>query len=94
MKRKLREYISTWERRGYPDGIPDEAPAALEARNRVPSYRLICRAIMSNDVSLSSLGYQREPCEAYNTLKRIELRARGVISATDPYQMSLDGVRK
>lgn len=90
MKQKLFQYIRLWESRGYPRGIPDEAPATLEARNRVPSYRLICRAIMNNDVSLSSLGYQREPCEAYNALKRIELRARGVLPSSAPKQMVME----
>jgi predicted phosphoadenosine phosphosulfate sulfurtransferase len=92
VKSKLLQYIRVWESRGYPGGIPDEAPAALEARNRVPSYRAICRAIMNNDVALASLGYQREPCAAYNALKRIELRARGVIPSAAPKQMRLTGV--
>lgn len=89
MRQKLRDYIATWESRGYPEGIPDEAPSSLESRNRAPSYRLICRAIMNNDVTLSSLGYQREPCEAYCALKRIELRARGVLPLIEPRQIAL-----
>lgn len=78
MKRKIQAYIRGWESRGYPNGIPDEAPENLEARNRVPSYRLICLAIMKNDMALVTLGFGRKPCEIYNVLKRIELRARGV----------------
>lgn len=89
MKTKILQYIKVWESRGYPNGIPDEAPPALEARNRVPSYRLICRAILNNDVSLQTLGYEREPCKAYLALKRIELRARGVIPASEPLQARL-----
>lgn len=79
MRAKIQAYIRSWEHRGYPHGIPDEAPAALEAQNKVPSYRTICLAIMKNDTPLLTLGYTREPCEAYNVLKRIELRTRGVI---------------
>lgn len=79
IKPKIQSYIAQWERRGYPDGIPDEAPAELERlNNKVPSYRLICLAIIKNDKQLESLGFTRRPCEIYNILKREELEARGV----------------
>lgn len=77
---RIREYVRKWEGRGYPNGIPDEAPNLLERINKVPSYRAICLAIMKNDVALLTLGYSREPCRAYTELKRIELTARGKIA--------------
>ena len=73
MKEKIFKYISTWEARGYPDGIPDEAPWELEKNNLVPSYRRICKAILMNDITLQSLGFSKPNCEIYNVLKRIEL---------------------
>ena len=79
MKNKIINYIKKWERQGYPNGIPDEAPAVLEVLGKVPSYRLICRAILKNDVQLKLLGYARDDCPAYRELKRIELMERGVI---------------
>lgn len=79
MRHKILSYVHKWERRGYPDGIPDEAPTLLEKACRVPSYRAICLAIMRNDVTLQSLGYTREPCRTYMDLKRVELIARGKI---------------
>lgn len=79
MRGKIVRYVKAWEARGYPAGIPDEAPAALEAQNKVPSYRAICKAIMKNDAGLLTLGYSREACELYGILKRIELTERGVI---------------
>jgi predicted phosphoadenosine phosphosulfate sulfurtransferase len=79
MRQRIAEYITTWETRGYPEGIPDEADFVLEALNKVPSFRAICRAIMKNDVGLLSLGYARETCETYMMLKRIELVERGVL---------------
>jgi len=78
MKRKINQYIQTWLGHGYPDGIPDEADPVLESLNKAPSYRAICRAIMKNDTTLISLGFSRPECAAYNTLKRIELRERGL----------------
>ena len=73
-------------KRGYPAGIPDEADQVLELANRAPAYRMICRALMKNDVGLLTLGYNREPCDAYTALKFVELRQRGVIKE---YQLPL-----
>jgi predicted phosphoadenosine phosphosulfate sulfurtransferase len=82
MKDKIERYIRTWVGRGYPEGIPDEADPVLESLNKAPSYRLICKAILTNDHALKSLGFSRPECAAYNTLKQIELRERG--TATYP----------
>ena len=80
MKQKIKSYIRKWESQGYPEGIPDEAPHRLEHLNKVGSYRQICIAIMKNDFALKSLGFNRETCLAYQTLKRQELIQRGKIS--------------
>lgn len=76
MKSKIRSYVLNWKRRGYENGIPDESPAELEAHNKVPSYRMICRAIMRNDVALSTLGFARTKTPEYMALKKIEIEAR------------------
>ncbi len=76
MKRRIRQYVQTWEHRGYLSGIPDEAPAELEAMNKAPSYRAVCLAILKNDMALSSLGFSRPKCAAYMELKRIEIAGR------------------
>lgn len=73
---RVRRYIKTWEGRGYGE-IPDEADANLEALGKVPSYRRICLAILSNDWHLQSLGFQRPKCDAYMAIKKIEIAARG-----------------
>ncbi|MDD5358281.1 MAG: hypothetical protein PHX80_03990 [Candidatus Nanoarchaeia archaeon] len=74
---KINKYIKLWEARGYPNGIPDEAPALLEMYCKAPSYRAICRAILKNDIQLESLGFTREKCDIYTILKKIELKAKG-----------------
>ena len=76
MKRKIISYISTWEQKDYHDGIPDEADPKLEALGLVPSYRQICRAILKNDLALTSLGFSKPKTEFYSLLKRIELEER------------------
>ncbi len=55
---KIRYYIRAWKARGYPDGLPDEVPEVLMAELMAPSYRAICLAILKNDHSLESLGFQ------------------------------------
>ena len=77
MRKKIEQYIKTWEQRCYSEGIPDEVPQEVESL--VPSYKRICFAIMKNDVQLQSLGFARTKCKIYGELKRVELRQRGVI---------------
>jgi len=76
MKHEIENYIQEWENRCYYNGIPDEAPKQLEKRNKVPSYRRICFAILTNDHSLKSLGYTAKKSPFYDALKRIEIDNR------------------
>lgn len=71
---KVREYVSMWEKRCYKKGIPDEAPFQL--KDKVPSYKRICLAILNNDLQLTSLGYEPKKSKYYSILKRIEISAR------------------
>lgn len=73
---RVDQYISKWKAQGYEHDIPDEAPAKLEALNKAPSYRKICKAILSNDIHLTSLGFSRPSVDSYGVLKRIELAER------------------
>ena len=83
MKERIENYVSNWERKCYQEGIPDEAPTRLEQLNKVPSYRMIVGCILKNDVTLKGLGCSRPKSKAYNTIKKIELKKRGVITQTE-----------
>lgn len=76
MRAKIAHYINKWEGQGYPAGIPDEADPKLEALNKAPSYRHICKAILKNDIALTTLGYTRPDCTAYGAIKRLEIEER------------------
>lgn len=78
LKRKVDQYIKSWKLKGYAEGIPDEAPILLQESGRVPSYKVIAKAILKNDTCLLTLGYSRPSCELYMQIKREELRARGM----------------
>ena len=77
-KAKINKYIENWEGKGYPEGIPDEAPFELEKRGLAPSYRLICIALMRNPHNLESLGFSREKCKIYQEIKREEIYNRNI----------------
>lgn len=77
MRKVCDDFVEMWERRCYQKGIPDEVPQ--EIFYRVPSYRLIAHAIMKNDVTL--LGVVKKPCQAYVSIKRNELKARGTFDS-------------
>jgi len=79
MKSDIVNYIKTWQKRCYSDGIPDEAPYELEIRGKVPSYRLLCMVILKNDYSLKQIGLSRKKSKYYSELKRIELTKNGKI---------------
>jgi len=63
-----------WEKRCYRNGIPDEAP--FELKDKVPSYKNICMALLKNDFNLVSLGYSPKITKYYSILKRIEIDQR------------------
>lgn len=71
---KIKQYVETWERRCYKNGIPDSAPIGLE--DKVPSYQRIAITLLKNDMNLISLGYQPKNSKYYSILKRIEIDAR------------------
>ena len=74
MKKRINAYIKTWERRCYPEGIPDEAP--FEIKDLVPSYKMIALAILKNDYPLKSLGFTPKKSKYYTILKGIEIAKR------------------
>lgn len=76
MRKRIKQYISKWEKMGYPDGIPDEVPHELMKSNLAPSYKSIAMAILSNDNNLKSLGFSSKKSKWYGYLKRIEISAR------------------
>ncbi len=78
-KQLILKYIEDWKKKGYENGIPDVAPERLEALNKVPSYKRIALAILKNDPSLKSLGFNPKKSKVYSALKRIEIRNRNPV---------------
>lgn len=61
---------------GYCSGIPDQVPDRLMELKKAPSYKAIAIAILKNDSSLKSLGFEPKKSEYYHILKKIEIASR------------------
>ena len=73
-KNKIAVYLKWFMKRGYEDGIPDQADYKLETYGKVPSWRRICKALLRNDYWCRSLGFSPTKSTAYykymNLMKR------------------------
>ena len=76
MQSKIFEYVQKWKRRGYSDDIPGEVLTALTQMGLAPSWKAVAIAILKNDHSMKSLGFEAGYSPWYSELKRIELEAR------------------
>jgi len=64
-KDKILVFQKWWMQRGYPDGIPDEAPYDLEAKRLAPSWRRVCKSLLRNDYWCKGLGFSQHKSDAY-----------------------------
>lgn len=76
-KNKLAKYIFWYSKRGYPDGIPDEADPVLEAKGKAPSWRRLCKALLRNDYWCRSIGFSPTKSSAYQKYMDLMRRKRG-----------------
>jgi predicted phosphoadenosine phosphosulfate sulfurtransferase len=63
---KITTFRKWWMDRGYPEGIPDEAPYDLEASRKVPSWRRIVKSLLRNDYWGKGLGFSQQRSDAYS----------------------------
>jgi predicted phosphoadenosine phosphosulfate sulfurtransferase len=73
-RNKIILFNKWWMERGYPDGIPDEADANLEAKRVVPSWRRVCKALLRNDFWCKGMGFTQHKSAAY--LQYLDLMRR------------------
>ena len=74
--KKFRVFLGWWKARGYVDGIPQEAPAVLEAKKLAPSWRRMCKALLRNDYWCKGLGFSQPKSEAYGKYLQIKHRRK------------------
>ena len=73
-KNKIAVYLNWYmTKKGYPDGIPDEADYYLETKKDVPSWRKIVKTLLRNDYWCKGLGFSPTKQSAYDQyLKRMK----------------------
>lgn len=71
---KIFTFCYWWEKRGYPDGIPDEADPNMESKRGVPSWRRVCKSLLRNDYWCKGLSFTQHKSEAYQ--KYLDLKKR------------------
>ena len=54
-----------WKKKGYPEGIPDEADYALEVKRLAPSWRRVCKSLLRNDYWCKGLSFTQHKSDAY-----------------------------
>jgi predicted phosphoadenosine phosphosulfate sulfurtransferase len=62
---KFKTFLKWWKGRGYPDGIPEEAPQHLESQKLAPSWRRLCKVLLRNDYWCKSLAFTQPKSAAY-----------------------------
>jgi len=72
--KKFKVFIDWWAKKGFPDGIPDEADRELENRKRAPSYRRLCTVILRNDYWCRGLSFSPPKSKAYEKFLEIAQR--------------------
>lgn len=75
-KNKIYTFIDWWEKRGYPNGIPDESPALLESQKLAPSWRRICKSLLRNDYWCKGLGFTQHKTDAYEKYLKLKKEQR------------------
>jgi predicted phosphoadenosine phosphosulfate sulfurtransferase len=75
-KNKIYTFVNWWEKRGYPNGIPDEAPSLLESQKLAPSWRRICKSLLRNDYWCKGLGFTQHKTEAYEKYLKLKKQQR------------------
>jgi predicted phosphoadenosine phosphosulfate sulfurtransferase len=83
---KILLFEKWWMDRGYPDGIPDEAPAALEAKRLAPSWRRVCKSLLRNDYWCKGLGFSQHKSDAYDQYRKV-MSDRRTRWGADPHSL-------
>jgi predicted phosphoadenosine phosphosulfate sulfurtransferase len=75
-RNKILLFQRWWSERGYPEGIPDEAEYAVEAKRLAPSWRRVCKTLLRNDYWCKGLGFTQHKSDAYTTYQNLMRRRR------------------
>lgn len=75
---KFQGWMQGWRKRGYTNGIPDEAPKVLENKMWVPSWRRLCKVLLRNDYWCKGLGLTQPRSDAYGRYLEIKKKKKAL----------------
>lgn len=75
---KITIFRRWWMLRGYPDGIPDEAPYEVEQARRAPSWRRVVKSLLRNDYWCKGMSFTQHRSAAYEKYLDLMRRRRAV----------------
>lgn len=78
---RFTSHIKGWRKRGYLDVIPDSAPAELENKHWVPSWRRMCKVLLRNDWWCKGLGMTQPKSDAY--AKYLKIKKQKTLTASN-----------
>ena len=84
-KNKIAVYIQWYKDRDYHDGIPDEAPEEL--KDKVPSWKRICKALLKNDYWCKTLGFSVNKSSNYAKYMDLMRRRRTAWGIFDDFKI-------
>jgi predicted phosphoadenosine phosphosulfate sulfurtransferase len=71
-REKFLVFIRWWKKRGYPEGLPDEAPPVLEAKRLAPSWRRLCKVLLRNDYWCKGLAFSQPRSAVYGEYLKLK----------------------
>lgn len=69
---KIAVFLKWYEKRGYPDGVPDDGPLDKSK----PSWKRICKTLLRNDYWCKGLSFTQHKSEAYEKYLKLMKRRR------------------
>lgn len=73
---KVFTFEEWWKKKGYPDGLPDEADYQMEQKRLAPSWRRVCKSLLRNDYWCKGLGFSQHKSSAYQKYMELKKRQR------------------
>lgn len=79
---KILLFQKWWSKKGYPDGIPDEADYVIEAKKLAPSWRRVVKSLLRNDYWCKGMSFTQHKSDAYKKYLELMKRRKATWNAT------------
>jgi predicted phosphoadenosine phosphosulfate sulfurtransferase len=70
-KDKIAVYLKWYKDHGYPEDIPDEQEGDCDSKDRVPSWKRICKTLLRNDYWCKTLSFAPTKTASYERYRKL-----------------------